>query len=182
MLGLAPFHGQIALDHAPDLVRKGDRVAVEIKAERSDEIGLGAIADGGGDGLACQHMRAVKLPADDPVKQHLPVGLRFQRDVQSFFGEKALFLGDGQRGHVRQLDETQLQTGLFNFSVEICSGHCFAAAAVLAARTAAGQRDTDQYRRDQSAPVKLKTPGRRHHAGSRPLERTTQKSRLDSTP
>src|SRR3546814_4703995 len=80
--------GQARLDHAPDLVRQGDRVAVQVQAQRRDEIGLGAIADGRRDRLTGEHVRAVKLPADDAVQKHLPVGLRLQRDVQPFFLEK----------------------------------------------------------------------------------------------
>ena len=70
---------------------------------------LGAEADGGAERLAGQHVRAVELAGDHAVEQHLPVGLRFERDVEAFLLEEALLLGDGERRHVGELDEAELQ-------------------------------------------------------------------------
>ena len=56
-----------------------------------------------------QHVRAVELAGDDAVEHDLPVGLRLERDVQAFVLEEALFIGDGERRHVGQLDEAELE-------------------------------------------------------------------------
>ena len=72
-------------------------------------MALGAVADGRGDGLARQHLRAVNLAIQDAVKEGLPNRLGLRRHVKALNGEKALFLGDGEGGHVGQLDEAKGQ-------------------------------------------------------------------------
>ena len=164
----AAFGGQARLDLRPDLVRQRDGIAVEVEAERRDQIGLGAIADGRRDGLSRQHVRAVQLPADHPVEQDLPVRLRLERDVQPFLGEEALFLGDGQRRHVGQLDEAQLQVRLFRLPVDRGGRGCLAGR--LAAAAAAGQRDRSQHRHDDGAPLQSRIlPVTSEHRQSIPL-------------
>ncbi len=74
---------------------------------------LGAEADGGAERLAGQHVGAVQLAVDDPVQQHLPVGLGLQGDVQAFVLEVAFLIGDGQRRHVGEFDEAELQLLFF---------------------------------------------------------------------
>ena len=72
------------------------------------------IADGGGQRLAGQHVGAVELAGDDAVEQHLPVGLRLERDVEPFVLEEALLVGDGERRHVGELDEAELELVLLD--------------------------------------------------------------------
>ena len=72
-------------------------------------MGLRAKTNGGAQGLARQHVRAVQLTIDHAVEQHLPVGLRLERYVQTLVLEIALFVGDGERGHVGQLDEAEFE-------------------------------------------------------------------------
>ncbi len=76
-------------------------------------MGLGAEADGGGERLAGQHVGAIELAGDDAVEQHLPVGLRLERDVEPFVLEVALLVGDGERRHIGELDEAEVQLVLF---------------------------------------------------------------------
>ena len=110
MNGLAVGAGRNVLLHlGPDLVRHRDAVAVEIHREGRDDVGLGAEADGRGDRLAGQHVRAIELAGDDAVEQHFPVGLRLEGDEEAFVFEEALLLGDGDRHHVGELDEAELQ-------------------------------------------------------------------------
>ena len=71
--------------------------------------GLGAEADRGGERLAGEHVGAVEFAGDDAVEQHLPVRLRFERDVEAFVLEVAELLGDGERRHVGELDEAELE-------------------------------------------------------------------------
>ena len=73
------------------------------------EFRLGADADRGAERLARQHVRAVEFAGDHAVEHHLPVGLRLERDVQAFLLEEALLVGDGERRHVGELDEAELQ-------------------------------------------------------------------------
>ncbi|MCY1537692.1 hypothetical protein D9M68_732000 [compost metagenome] len=113
MRDLAVFHGQVLLHLGPHRVGHGDAVAVEVHAEGRDDVGLGAESDGGAQRLAGQHVRAVELTVDHPVQQHLPVGLGFERHVQAFVFEVALFIGHHERGAVGQLDEAELQGLLF---------------------------------------------------------------------
>ena len=101
----------------PDLVGQRDRIAIEVERERRDQFGLGAVADGRGQWLSGEHMRAVQLTTNHPVQQHFPVRLRFQSDIQTFFGEKPLFLGNRQRGHIGELDEPEFQGRLFNRAI-----------------------------------------------------------------
>ena len=77
-------------------------------------MALGAVADGRGDGLARQHLRAVNLAIQDAVKEGLPNRLGLRRHVKALNGEKALFLGDGEGGHVGQLDEAKGQLIFLN--------------------------------------------------------------------
>ena len=79
-----------------------------------DDVGLGAEADGGPERLAGQHVGAVELAGDHPVEQHLPVRLRLQGHEEPLVLEEALLVGDGQRRHVRQLDETELELVLLH--------------------------------------------------------------------
>ena len=76
-------------------------------------MGFRAVADGGGKGLAREHVRAVKLAVDHAVQQYLPVRLRLQRDEQPFVFEVAILVRDGEGRHVGQLDEAKLQLILF---------------------------------------------------------------------
>ncbi len=96
----------------PDVVRHGDAVAVEVHREGSDHISLSAKANGRTKRLTGQHVRAVQLTVDDPVEQHLPVGLRLKGDVQAFVFKKALLVGNRQRGHVGQFDKAELEVFL----------------------------------------------------------------------
>ncbi len=70
---------------------------------------LGAVADGGGERLAGEHVGAVEFTGDHPVEQHLPVGLRLEGDVEAFVFEEAFLVGDRERRHVGQLDEAELE-------------------------------------------------------------------------
>ena len=53
---------------------------------------------------------------DQAVEQHRPVGLRLERDLQTFVFEVTLVVGDGQRRHVGQLDEAGLEVVLLGFA------------------------------------------------------------------
>ncbi len=107
--GLAVFHGHMRLHLVPDAVGHGDGVAVQVHDEGGDDVGLGAKADGGAQGLTREHVRAIEFTRDDAIEQHLPVGLGFKGDVQAFVFEVAFFVGDGQRHHVGELDEAELE-------------------------------------------------------------------------
>ena len=61
-----------------------------------------------------QHVRAVEFAGDHPVEQDLPVRLRLQRDIEALVIEEALLGGDGQRRHVGELYEAELQLVLFD--------------------------------------------------------------------
>ena len=56
-------------------------------------------------------------PSSSPVmtrsSMHLPVGLRLERDVQAFVLEEAFLVGDGERRHVGELDEAELELFFF---------------------------------------------------------------------
>ena len=54
-----------------------------------DEVCLRAEADGRGDRLARQHVRAVEFAADDAVEKDFPVRLRLERDEKTFVLEVA---------------------------------------------------------------------------------------------
>ena len=100
--------GDVGQHLRPDRVRHGDRVAIQVHAEGGDHIGLGAEADGRAQRLTGQHVRAVEFAADHAVEEHLPVRLRFERDVQALVLEVAFLIGNGQRRHVGELDEAEL--------------------------------------------------------------------------
>ena len=109
-------HRQPLFKVSPHGVGDSDRVAVHIHAERGNDVCLGTDADGGADRLAGKHVCTVQFACDHPVQQHFPVGLCFQRDGQSFILEVAFVIGDGQRHHIGQLDEAELQRGLFGLA------------------------------------------------------------------
>ncbi len=50
----------------------------------------------------------------------LPVRLRLESDVETLVLEVAFFVGDGERRHVRQLDEAELDL-LFELQAEACT-------------------------------------------------------------
>ncbi len=97
----------------PYVVRYGNAVAVQVHAERGDDVRLGAVTNGRTKWLACQHVGAIKGAGHHAVKQNFPVGLGFQFHEQAFIQEKSLFPGNGQWRHVRQFDEAELQVWLF---------------------------------------------------------------------
>ena len=103
----------IRLHLSPDGVGNGDAVAVQIHAERGNNVGPGAKTDGRPQRLAGQHMRAVQLAVDDAIEQHLPVGLRFQRDVQPFVLEITLLVGDRQWRHIGEFDKAEFKVFFF---------------------------------------------------------------------
>ena len=74
-----------------------------------DDMSFGAKADRRGQRLTGQHMCAIQRPVDHAVQQNFPVGLGFQGHKQAFVIEKALFVGNGQRRHVCQLDKAKGQ-------------------------------------------------------------------------
>ncbi|MNC37025.1 hypothetical protein D3C75_855740 [compost metagenome] len=106
---LAVCHRHVFLHLRPHRVGHGDGVAVEVHGEGGDHVGLGAEADGGAQRLAGQHVRAIQLAGDHAVEQHLPVGLGLEADVQPLVLEEALLVGDGQRCHVGEFDEAELE-------------------------------------------------------------------------
>ena len=95
--------------HVPHFVGNRDAVAVQVHGKGRDDVGLCAIADGRGDGLTGQHVRAFEGAVNDAVQQHFPVCLCLQRDKQTFIQKIALFIGHSQRGHVGQLDKAKCQ-------------------------------------------------------------------------
>ena len=103
----------------PDLVGDGDTVTVEVHRKGSDDMRLCAETDGGRKRLACQHVRTVELAVNDTIQKHFPVGLRFQRDIESLVLEIALFIGNGQGRHVGELDEPEFQVLFFRLA-EFC--------------------------------------------------------------
>ncbi len=105
--------GDVRLHLRPDFVRHGDAVAVQVHREGRDDMRLGAVADRGGQRLPGEHVGAVELSVDHPVEQHLPVGLRLERDEQPLLEEVALLVGHRERRHVGQLDEAEGQLVLF---------------------------------------------------------------------
>src|SRR5690606_30409690 len=62
------------LHRVPHVIGNSDAVAVEIHGEGGDDVRLGADADGGGDGLTGEHVRAVEVAGDDVVEERFPVG------------------------------------------------------------------------------------------------------------
>ena len=74
-----------------------------------DDVGLRADADRRAERLAREHVRAVELAGDHAIENDLPVGLRLERDVQAFVLEEALLVRDGERRHVGELDEAELE-------------------------------------------------------------------------
>ena len=99
----------VRLHQRPHFVRDRGRVAVQIHAERGDDVGFGAEADGRAERLAGEHVRAVEFAGDDAIENHFPVRLRLERDVQPFVFEEALLVRDGERRHVGELDEAELE-------------------------------------------------------------------------
>ena len=77
-------------------------------------MGFGAIANGGGQRLAGEHVGAIERAGDDAVEQHLPIGLRLERHIEPFILEIAKLIGNGERGHVGELDEAEFQLVLFD--------------------------------------------------------------------
>ena len=122
MLRFAVCHRrQVRLHHLPDFVGDGDTVAVQVHAEGGDDVGLGTEADRRAQRLSRQHVSAVEFAGDDPVQQHLPVGLRFEGDEQALILEEVLFVGDRQRRHIGELDEAELDLFLFQGERLRCS-------------------------------------------------------------
>lgn len=72
-------------------------------------MGFGAKADGRRQGLTRQHMRPVQVAVDHAIKQHLPVGLRLKGHKEAFILEIPLLVGDGERGHIGELDKAEGQ-------------------------------------------------------------------------
>ena len=105
--------GEAALHELPDFVGNRDGVAVEVHAETGDDVGLRADAHRGAERLAREHVRAVELAGDHAIEDDLPVGLWLERDVQAFVFEEALFVRDGERRHVGELDEAELELFFF---------------------------------------------------------------------
>jgi hypothetical protein len=64
-----------ALHQPPDFVGDRDRVAIQIHAERRDDVGLRANTDGCTQRLAGEHVRTVELAGDHAIEHDLPVGL-----------------------------------------------------------------------------------------------------------
>ena len=105
------------LHHFPNFVGDGDAVAVQVHRKWGDDVGLGTVADGRSQWLACQHMCAVELSVDHTIQQNLPVRLCFQSDKQTFVVKKALFVGHGQWGHVSEFNEAKGQFVLFQLQL-----------------------------------------------------------------
>ena len=83
---------------------------VTMGSQASGETGLNICTKGFSAALAVgDRPDRMPLAVQQAVQQDFPVRLRLQRDVQALILEKTLFLGDGERGHVGQLDETQRQ-------------------------------------------------------------------------
>ncbi len=59
--------------------------------------------------LSGQHVRAIQLAGDDAIQNDLPVRLRLERYIQPFILEEAFLVSDGERRHVGELDEADLQ-------------------------------------------------------------------------
>ena len=97
----------------PDVVGYGDTVTVQVHAEGSDDVRLGAVADSGPQWLARQHVGAIQGAGHDAVQQDFPVGLGFQFHKQALIQEKTLFPGNGQWRHIGQFDEAEFQVWLF---------------------------------------------------------------------
>ena len=101
--------------------------------KRGDDVGLGAEADRGAERLAREHVRAVELAGDDAIEDDLPVGLRLERHVQAFVFEVAFLIGDGERRHVGELDEAELQLFFLELQAAACASPGAASARVRAA-------------------------------------------------
>ena len=114
MLGPSIGHlGNVGQHLFPNLVGDGDPVAVQVHRKGRDDMRLSPVANGRRQGLPGQHMRAVQLAVDHPIQQHFPVGLGFEGDKKPLIKEVALLIGNGERGHVCQLDKTEGQHVLF---------------------------------------------------------------------
>ena len=101
--------GHTGLHQFPHFVGNRDRVAVQIHAEAGDDIGFGADTHCGAERLAREHVRTVEFTGDHAIEDDLPVGLWLERDIQAFILEEALFVRDGERRHVGELDEAELE-------------------------------------------------------------------------
>ena len=97
----------------PDIIGDSNTITVQVHAESGNDIGPGAVADGGAQRLAGQHVSAVQLPGDDPVQKHFPVCLCLELHEQALVHEEALLPGNRQRCHVRQFDKAELEVRLF---------------------------------------------------------------------
>ena len=104
----------VLLHLLPDIVRNGDGVAVEIQGVGSDDMSLGADADRCGDGLAGEHVCAVKVSGDYVIEQDFPVRLRDDFDLKAFVLEEAFFLGYDERSAIGKLDKAELKGVLFD--------------------------------------------------------------------
>ena len=109
---LAVLDRNVLLHFFPHRIGNGDAVAVQIHAECGNDVGFGAVANGGPQRLASKHVRAIQLTVNDPVQQDFPVGLGFQGHKQAFFLEIAFLVSDGQRGHVGEFDKAELEIRL----------------------------------------------------------------------
>ena len=58
-------------------------------------------------------MRAVQFAVDDAIEQHLPVGLRFQADIQPFVLEITLLVGNRQWRHIGEFDKAEFKVFFF---------------------------------------------------------------------
>ena len=58
-------------------------------------------------------MRAVQLAVDNAIEQHLPVGLRFQADIQPFVLEITLLVGNRQGRHISEFDKAEFKVFFF---------------------------------------------------------------------
>ena len=76
-------------------------------------MSLGAVADGGGERLAGEHMGAVEPP--EITRSSSTFQLAWAReDVKPLLLEEALLIGDGERRHVGELDEAEVEIILFD--------------------------------------------------------------------
>ncbi len=94
----------------PDVVRDGDRVAVQVDAERRDHVRPSCrcrcVAPIGWPASMCAPSSS---PRDHAIEQDLPVGLRLERDVELLLLEEAELLRDHERRAVGELDEAELE-------------------------------------------------------------------------
>ena len=113
MLHLAVLHWQVLLHFIPNRIRHRDAIAVQIHAEGCDHVCLGANPNGCAQWLTGQHVGTIELSIDHAVEQNFPVGLSFQRDIQTFVLEESFLVSDNQRCTVRQFDEAKFQFFFF---------------------------------------------------------------------